>query len=240
MVPKTERFELRLDEKTLSTIDTWRSEQADLPSRAEAMRRLVELGLSRSGKQPVRFSDGEKVLILLMRDLYSRLKITDVDLEPDFLAEVIWGGHYWAAEWKLPGVFHGHEDDPNDLSVVVDVLDMWDRVEAGFAQLSTRDRVSLEEAAAPFGKNPTFPGFDGNNEAQLLTIADFLVNKMGRFSRFAGRDLNAHMPTIDMHRRMLRVFHPIRSSSIGGEFGLSQLTKLLQARLHPEHRNAGE
>src|SRR4051794_11547933 len=122
MVTKTERFELRLDEEALSRIDAWRSEQADLPSRAEAMRRLVELGLTRSTKQQVRFSDGEKVLILLMRDLFRRLEVTDAELEPDFLAEVIWGGHYWAAEWELPGVFHGHEDDPKNLSFVGDVL----------------------------------------------------------------------------------------------------------------------
>jgi hypothetical protein len=240
MVPKTERFELRLEEDTLSRIDNWRSEQADLPSRAEAMRRLVELGLTRNGKRQVRFSDGEKVLILLMRDLYSRLKITDAGLEPDFLAEVIWGGHYWAAEWKLPGVFHGHEDDPKNVSFVVDVLDMWDRIEAGYAQLNKKDRSALEEAAAPFGKNPRFPGFDGNNEAELLGIAGFLVNKLDRFSRFAGRDLNAHMPTIDMHRRMLRVFQPLRSSLIGGEFGLAQLAKLLQAKLHPDHHKSAQ
>src|SRR5437773_1344571 len=129
-MPKSERFELRLDEDALSRIDSWRAEQSDLPSRAEAMRRLVEVGIARSGKQPVRFGDGEKVLILLMRELFQRLKITDADMNPEFLAEVIRGGHYWAADWTFPGVFHGHEDRPEDVSFVVDVLDMWDRIEA--------------------------------------------------------------------------------------------------------------
>ena len=45
MAPKTERFEMRLDVEMLDQIDEWRRKQGDIPSRAEAIRRLVELGL---------------------------------------------------------------------------------------------------------------------------------------------------------------------------------------------------
>jgi metal-responsive CopG/Arc/MetJ family transcriptional regulator len=34
----------------VATIDEWRRKQADLPSRSEAIRRLVELGLKAKGK----------------------------------------------------------------------------------------------------------------------------------------------------------------------------------------------
>src|ERR1700757_2111975 len=47
MVPKSERFELRLDSEALERIDEWRADRPDLPSRSEAMRRLVEIGLGR-------------------------------------------------------------------------------------------------------------------------------------------------------------------------------------------------
>lgn len=47
MNAKSERFELRLDSETLDRIDKWRSERSDLPSRSEAVRRLVEAGLGR-------------------------------------------------------------------------------------------------------------------------------------------------------------------------------------------------
>jgi uncharacterized protein len=46
---KTERFELRITSELLVRIDEWRRKQVDLPSRSEAFRRLVELGLSSSG-----------------------------------------------------------------------------------------------------------------------------------------------------------------------------------------------
>ena len=44
--PKTERFELRLSSELLTRVDEWRRAQTDLPSRSEAVRRLMEIGLS--------------------------------------------------------------------------------------------------------------------------------------------------------------------------------------------------
>ena len=43
---KTERFELRLDPGILEDVDAWRGRQADVPSRAEAVRRLIDAGLA--------------------------------------------------------------------------------------------------------------------------------------------------------------------------------------------------
>ena len=60
MQPKTERFEMRLDPGTLEKVDGWRSRQGDLPSRAEAVRRLMETGLTAEERKPLKFSDGEK------------------------------------------------------------------------------------------------------------------------------------------------------------------------------------
>ena len=41
-----ERFEMRVSKEFLAAIDEWRRHQPDSPSRAEAMRQLVELGLT--------------------------------------------------------------------------------------------------------------------------------------------------------------------------------------------------
>ena len=48
MAPKSERFEMRMDEDILTRVDKWRADQVDVPSRAEAMRRLIELGLPKT------------------------------------------------------------------------------------------------------------------------------------------------------------------------------------------------
>jgi len=43
---QTERFQMRVAPSFMSAIDDWRRKQPDLPSRAEAIRRLVELSLT--------------------------------------------------------------------------------------------------------------------------------------------------------------------------------------------------
>ncbi|MFT8334702.1 hypothetical protein [Acetobacter orientalis] len=46
MERKPTRFELRLPPEMGDEIDEWRRQQADLPSRAEAARRLILVGLA--------------------------------------------------------------------------------------------------------------------------------------------------------------------------------------------------
>lgn len=40
------RFEMRASQKWIEAVDKWRAREHGLPSRAEAIRRLVEKGLS--------------------------------------------------------------------------------------------------------------------------------------------------------------------------------------------------
>lgn len=42
---KTQPFQMRASPEWLQMIDDWRRQQPDIPSRAEAIRRLVEAGL---------------------------------------------------------------------------------------------------------------------------------------------------------------------------------------------------
>ena len=41
---------MRLELEAVAAIDEWRRKQPDLPSRAEAVRRLIDLGLKVKGK----------------------------------------------------------------------------------------------------------------------------------------------------------------------------------------------
>ncbi len=230
MATKTERFEMRLDEEILSSVDDWRRQQDDVPSRAEAMRRLVELGLTKTANKTVKFSDGEKLLLIMMRDLYKHLKLTNTEIDPEFVSEVILGGHYWAPKWELQGLFHDYEDNPQDVNFVVDVLDMWDFIESSYNELSKKDKERLEKEADPFGIHVKFMGFDGNNEASYIGIARFLIEKMGRFSNFKKRDLNSHMPTLATYRRMLSVFEQMRPGLVGTGLNTTQLIAILNQR----------
>ena len=224
MPPKTERFELRLDEELLAEIDAWAGEQSDSPSRAEAARRLLEAGLRLKASDSVHFTDGEKALIVMMDELFTALKISAPNSNAKFLADVIYGGHYWAPRWDMQGVFHQHADDPRTVRHVVDVLDMWMFMEEAVDALTSEQRDQVSKKLALKGDLLKFPGFDGNNEADQLNAARFLIDKMNRFSRFKARDLNSHVETSDRYTVMLRQFGPMRRS---GGLSFQGLMKLL-------------
>jgi len=184
MAPMTERFELRLDEQILASIDKWRTEQRELLSRAEAIRRLIVSGISRDS-QSVQLSYGDRLIVTILRDIVLQLKNGNdesAEIDPDFIKEVLNGGHYWSLKWEYPGLFHDHEDDPNDVSFVVDVMELWDFLEEGYEALSKKDKERVLEEAKPFGTHVQFHGFDGNNEATHISISRFLVEKMGHDS----------------------------------------------------------
>jgi len=48
--PQDRVFQMRVSEQFLRMVDDWRRQQIDLPSRAEAIRRLVELGAKTKNK----------------------------------------------------------------------------------------------------------------------------------------------------------------------------------------------
>jgi metal-responsive CopG/Arc/MetJ family transcriptional regulator len=50
MEEKSERFEMRVPSSFLKAIDDWRRKQEDIPSRAAAIRRLVEQALAKPKK----------------------------------------------------------------------------------------------------------------------------------------------------------------------------------------------
>ena len=225
---KSERFELRIDEEQLSKVDTWANDQSDHPTRAEAVRRLVNIGLSAGSNRAIHFSDGEKMLMLMMGDIFKALKIKGANSNPEFLAEVIYGGHYWAPKWDMQGVFHDHVDDPQDLKHVVDVLDMWSFIEEAYEQLSSPQKETLKQEIGISANEVKFDGFDGNHETNQMSIAKFLIEKMGRFSRFKTRNMNSHQPTHIRYSRMLDTFDPMRSSLIGGGLNLQQLIAILK------------
>jgi uncharacterized protein YfbU (UPF0304 family) len=230
----TERFEMRLSASVLQDVDNWRAKQVDLPSRAEAIRRLIEAGLiATSGKseESVSLSDGDKLILLTLRDLFKELKLkSGGEMDLDFIAEAIFGGHSWGLKWEYSGIFHGHEDAKAVVSEVVDVLDMWRFMESGHERLSKKDNARVVAEAQPFGKDVKFLGFDGNDESEYLGVARFMIEKLGRFTCFKDRDLNAHMPTLDIYRRMLAVFEPIRSTLVGKELNADQLISILKSR----------
>ena len=237
MTPKSERFELRIDAELLARLDAWRSREDDTPSRAEAIRRLVEAGLAHDNRGRIpHLTDGERLIAAMVADVSAHLKVKG-ETDVEFVKKVLYGGHYWAFGWQMSGLFHGHADKQERVRFVVDVLDMWMFIEEAMGTFSTKEKKKIEMEAEPFGKHVQYLGFDGNNEAEYLGIAGFLVEEMDRFSIFKGRGhINSHHPTLEIYSRMLSVFLPMRQTLVGRKLSPDEVITLMKAQIHPSRR----
>lgn len=185
------------------------------------------------------FSNEQKLIIALLTEIHSKLDIRD-GLDAEFVQKSVRDNQGWALGWRYPGLFEETDEDPHQVQFVADVLDMWSVLETSYAALDKADRNLLAKSADPFGKNVIFPGFDGNNESEYLSIARTFVDDLDRWSEFNGRIVNAHMRTVESYQRMLAVFEVIRKQKMSngdyGSFDVEELSKVLSERTHPTHR----
>lgn len=230
MQAKTERFEMRLDFETLDGVDKWRHEQDDVPSRSEAIRRLIEVGIGHSQGPSFNTTGTEKLILLMLTELHEHFSVSS-EFDPQLIQSAIYGGHSWGLEWQYRGIFSEKQRDQRAVAEVVDVLEMWSALERSFVHLSEAERARLRTEARPFGDEVEYPGFDGNNESEHLSIAAFMIKDLERFPEFSERaHLNSHSPTLDMHRRMLAKFAQVRRLAKRGVLGINQLIEVMRAR----------
>ena len=154
-------------------------------------------------------SDGEKLIILMLSELHGKLGL-EGEVEPHFLKSAILSYQLWGIRWKYGDILFDDAEDPAVVKEVAGILEMWRFIERSYALFGDEQKAQLERDAEPFGKDPEFRGFDGNNEPQYAGTAVFLVNELGKFAELKGRSFNCHRPSIDTHRRMLEVFEPMR------------------------------
>ncbi|MBB6184929.1 YfbU family protein [Oleiagrimonas soli] len=178
----------------------------------------------------MRLSNAEKLILTMLADIHKELNIQG-DVDARFVTKAIYTGNTWALSWEMQSIVgDSPEPTPPIVSEVVDIIDMWSFIEEAYSSFDDAERKRVKDEAEPFGEHVEFAGFDGNNETEHMSIARFLVEEMNRFSRFKGRDLNSHYPSIDGYREMLAVFNPIRETLIGHGLSVDQLVAVLQAK----------
>jgi uncharacterized protein YfbU (UPF0304 family) len=234
MQTKSERFEMRLDQDTLDLVDGWRKYQDDLPSRSEAVRRLVDLALDRQVAGKPTLTNGDRLTAIMLCEVLKALQTAAPkfrsEINPDFVSNAIWSGHLWGLKWQYPGVFEGKEPEKTLITEVGRILDMWSAIEWGYERLSPSDKKKLlAREFAQVNRGVKFLGFDGNDETRHLSIANFLIDHLDRFTLFKGRDLNSHFPALDHYERMLAVFLPMQREMIGESLSEAKIHQILKA-----------
>ena len=120
-------------------------------------------------------------------------------------------GNTWALSCAAE-FMHIYSDSPDKLPELVkqvfDILDMWITIENSIHMLSIHERDALQDDNAQM----RFDGFDGNHETTAMGIAEFAIRKLGKFSWFKDRDVNAHSQRLPSYIRMLSVYKPINQT----------------------------
>jgi hypothetical protein len=230
----SERLELRLDEETVDAVDEWRAKQQGQPSRSEAIRQLIDRGLSGRGGN-VQVSTGERLAVLMLCDVLKALPSRpDREFDPEVVKEIVGGGHLWALKSEYSWAFNREMDNPLVVDEVYEILFMWEQIEDSFGALEPAQKQQVLKEVG-IAETPRYEGFDGKNDDHY-GIAFFIIkrSKEGRFDRFE-KALNSHSRgTLPMYRRMLEIYKTIEPT--GRHLSASQLVEIFKARIHPHWR----
>lgn len=181
------------------------------------------------------FSNAQKMIITLLTDIHSALKIQD-SVDPDFVQRMVVSDNGWALAWQYPGIFETGEETPANVLFVADVLDMWEVIERHYEELDAEQRERLEQLAPNFGKAPAFRGFDGNSESVERSIVSIFVNDLDRWEHFKGRDTNSHVRLSDAYARMRTVYEEILGEGYEFNPSIEKFAALLNEQIHPDNR----
>jgi uncharacterized protein len=170
---------------------------------------------------------GEKLILMMLADMYKKLNIQNAEFGPDFIKTTITSDHLWGFDWKYGGIPFEEKTTPRDVTETVDYLDMWYILEQSYNSLSPEDqeRVKTERN---FGRDIKFPGFDGNHEPHF-GIARYLIEQLHRFEHFKDHYLNSHSHQIDNYQRMYRVFEPLRQHLHNRSLSADEIIEIFNA-----------
>jgi uncharacterized protein len=174
-------------------------------------------------------SEGEKLIIMMLCDIYKTLNIKgDVDAEL-VRSSIVDGSQKWLAD-KIANDDGGSNGPAEEVG---QILDMWSAIERGYKRLSADEKDQVEAEAGPLGRGVRFSGFDDDTEHEYRDAARYLIKDLNRFDRFQGRNLSAHMPTLDGYRRMLRLFFSMGPVSADSKLNVRQIIALANAEKYP-------
>lgn len=156
---------------------------------------------------------------LILSNQYQLLAKLENDDHYALMAETLRRGYKWLYDEYLEQSLWPKVDD-DKCEFVVSVLDLYSTMKSSYEALEDKSGIEAHEVE--------FPGFDGNNETELMGFADYL-QKHRRFEDVLqkGRK-NSHMPTVEIYSRMLQAKHDLGDTDY--PYSKEQIRQLLDAR----------
>jgi hypothetical protein len=160
---------------------------------------------------------------VLLANQYEILGLLKKEKSYLLLSEALKDGHRWLYEQSFDWL---SEDMPKKVAEdVLQILDIYSSMQSSYRDLT--DKTGIEESQL------RFPGFDGNNEGELLHFARALRTS-DRFTDTLVGDLNSHMPTTETYDRMIRRWQELGAPHY--PYTRDVIIQILEARIHPSRR----
>lgn len=149
----------------------------------------------------MKMSDGEKLIALMLCDIYDKFEIKgETGIKPSLIKRAIQSEKTWVINeaYKISS-----SSRPEEAEEVSQIMDMWSNIEASYEELNKKDQNEVKELA----REPKFDGFDGNNESEYKSIAEYFINDLDLFCEFKNRELNSHGARLKSYKDMLSVYN---------------------------------
>ena len=224
----------------------------------ETLRKLRQGGVDEAGdfraqEAPDSLSAVDRLELSLLHRILAHLVVDNPNTEDGdprhqlTRAKVLESG--WVSEYPDEFLSIGPEVSRRETSFVMDVLEMFTRLEWSLEQLSERERSSLGPEAE---RAVQFMGFDFNDrrEGRMASYARYLIadgrwESMAKYFDDEHNRGNSHGPTYDLYSRMLEAFQPIwrlrlenfMSMKPGGSaLTVEEIRRVMNAKTYPGDR----
>jgi uncharacterized protein YfbU (UPF0304 family) len=162
---------------------------------------------------------------LILANQYEILGLLTKDAHFTRLAGNLRDGHKWIYEKA-----HALEiaDDLSDETTehVLSILGIYSDLRDSYKDLA--DKTGIDE------RDVLFPGFDGNNEGELLHFAQALSQNGNYTTTIGEHAISSHMRTTQMYQRMIQEW--LRLGKPRYPLSKEQVQALLAAKIHPDNR----
>ena len=180
--------------------------------------------------QEIKMTEAERLLTILLTEIAkspARREMNDDDL--DLISNAVRDGHTWALREKFPGIFSSSSDDAIKVEQVKRNFAMFSFVERAVSKFTPAEKKKFEAQVETYDTKPSYRGYDGNNEDEY-GIACFMVEELGYFSEFKGRDHNSHSAVSVGYFRMEQAFRPMLNGLQGRNLTPDEVALIVNAK----------
>ena len=162
------------------------------------------------------YTQAEKLQILLLCDIYETLGINK-DYNTEFIKKAISTDNILAIGLEYPILSNGSEL-PAHVQLFTETVEMYITLRNAYSQMSFSDKMLVSNSIDYFDHATVlyFPGFDGNNEAEYISVGE--IYTFMEYWPGAILTKNSHTQKAQKYRDMLAIYNPaIRKTMLNGE-----------------------